>query len=65
MEGFTKEVLMMWTVLVAERGRCIAPRAGRRGMKRPVSLQKCTRFSPCTDIQYELLLHSSQAFDFM
>lgn len=36
MEGFTKEVLMMWKVLVVERGRCIAPKAGKKGMKMPI-----------------------------
>lgn len=30
-EGFTKEVLMMWKVLAVGAGRCIAPRAGRKG----------------------------------
>lgn len=31
-EGFTKEVLMMWKGLAVEGGRCIAPRAGRKGI---------------------------------
>lgn len=31
MEGFTKEVLTMWKVLVVEGGRCIAPKAGKKG----------------------------------
>lgn len=31
MEGFTKEVLMMWKVLVVVGERCIAPKAGRKG----------------------------------
>lgn len=35
MEGFTKEVLMMWKVLVVEGGRCIVPRAGKKGIKQP------------------------------
>lgn len=33
MEGFTKEVLMMWKVLVVEGGRCIAPKVGKRGIR--------------------------------
>lgn len=33
MVGFTKEVLMMSKVLDVEGGRCIAPRAGKKGMK--------------------------------
>lgn len=36
MEGFTKEVLMMWKVLVVEGGRCIAPKAGKKGIKMPI-----------------------------
>lgn len=32
MEGFTKEVLMTWKVLVVEGGRCIVPRAGKKGI---------------------------------
>lgn len=31
MEAFTKEVLMMWKVLVVEGGRCIALKAGKKG----------------------------------
>lgn len=32
MEGFTKEVSMMWKVLVVEGGRCTAPKAGKKGI---------------------------------
>lgn len=41
MEGFTKEVLMMWKVLAVEGGRCIAPRAGKKGIKRPIWSKIC------------------------
>lgn len=33
MEGFTKEVLMMWKVLVVEGERCTVPRAGKKGLR--------------------------------
>lgn len=33
MEGFTKEVLMMWKVLVVEGGKCTAPKAGKKGIE--------------------------------
>ena len=36
MEGFTKEVLMMWKVLVVEGGKCIARRVGKKGIKRSI-----------------------------
>lgn len=32
-EGFTKEALMMWKVLVVEGERCTVPRAGKKGLK--------------------------------
>lgn len=34
MEGFTKEVLMMWKVSVVEGERCTVPRAGKKGLKK-------------------------------
>lgn len=38
MEGFTKEVLMMWKeALAAEGGRCTAPKAGRNGTETLIS----------------------------
>lgn len=43
MEGFTKEVLMTWKVLVEEGGRCIAPRAGKKGIRRPVGSNMCCK----------------------
>lgn len=40
MEGFTKEVLMMWReVLAVEEKRCIAPRVGRKGIQNELHLQ--------------------------
>lgn len=33
MEGFTKEVLMMWKVLVVEGEKCIALKAGKKGIR--------------------------------
>lgn len=32
MEGFTKEVLMMWKVLVVEGGKCTVPKVGKKGI---------------------------------
>lgn len=31
-EGFTKEVLMMWKVLVVEEEKCTVPKAGKKGI---------------------------------
>lgn len=43
MEGFTKEVLMMWRELLAVEGkRCIAPRVGRRGIQNELHMQHKT-----------------------
>ncbi len=43
MEGFTKEVLMMWRELLAVEGkRCFAPRVGRRGIQNELHLQHKT-----------------------
>lgn len=40
MEGFTKEVLMMWKVLVVEGERCTVPRAGKKGLKKKKNKKK-------------------------
>lgn len=55
MEGFTKEVLTMWKVLVAEGGRCIAPKAGKKGIKIPICGVKFCCY-PFTHAQYGFLL---------
>lgn len=48
MEGFTKEVLMMWReVLAVEGKRCIAPRVGRRGIQNELHLQHKLSVSNC------------------
>lgn len=56
MEGFTKEVLMMWKVLVVGGERCTVPKAGKKGLNKKLKVAVLTWI--CCAIQRVLVFPS-------